>query len=320
MPSAAHAYPARALSAILLAGVFSSFTLLSGCDSCNDGSTNTEIPTTETPTTETPTTDPVEPDWTALYASLESGGTVDPPTQIQDNGNQLFEGEVNIILKGPTETSLGEVFTTKPLAPADPWVEVWISHDKTTQAEPPFPLLLQYVKHDTVQEGQLTQARLDQIRAQEALDPAHPFTLEKLVFGYFAFPTDTAINALPSQLPAGVTARTYEVFTIKGSAAPERSGGLYREIQTVGTTERWRDTWVLYENFLSPYCLTTACDPTSNLTVKSELRYVTGAAASANLKAFLLDAKADRPGPTTGWKYVPIAPYDLITPLPPTVP
>lgn len=252
-------------------------------------------------------------DWDALYADLAAGGAVDAPVQETDAGNQLWEGETNIILNGPTAISIGEVFTVKPVSPSTTWTETWDLHERQTFVQPPYPIRLQFVPSTS---GVLTQARLDALRAQDDADTTRTYSMGKALFSYLAFPSDAAIGRLPDQTPPGVTTATYEVFTVKGSAQPARSGGLYREISTVNGVERWRDTWVLYENFLSPYCVTAACDPANDLTVQAELRLVVGAAASAHLKSFLLDAKADRPGATTGWKYVPVAPYDLVSPLP----
>ncbi len=283
--------------------------LLAGCPECPECEKCEDCPTATVAT-----------DWDQLYTDLAAGGEVAAPTQIADNGNQLFEGETGLILAGPTPVGLGQVFTVKPALATDPWTEVWISTDKQKQVQPAFPLQLKYVKYDTLAEGQLTPTRLAALSAQDTADTNNTYTLMKAVFKYLAFPTDGAINALPNSPPPNVTNATYEVFTIVGSAAPVRSGGLYREIETVNGVERWRDTWVLYDNYLMPYCVSSACDPANNLTVVTELRLVVGAAASPHLKGFLLDAKADKPGPTTAWKYVPIAPYELITPLPATVP
>ncbi len=295
--------------------VLSGLLLLASCKPCPECEKCQECPTTGT-----------SADWDQLRAALESGGSASAPTQVTDNGNQLHDGEIAIILAGPTPVGIGEVFTVKPALATDPWVETWISHERQTQVQPPFPLQLRYVKHNTLDESRLTQGRLDTLNALDAADTTRTYTWERAVFGYFNFPSDPNINALPESLPPGVTTATYEVFTIKGNSttgvfdAPVRSGGLYREIEIVGGTERWRDTWVLYDNYLAPYCVTVSCDANNNLTAIAELRLVVGAGAAPHLKGFLLDAKADKPGPTTGWKYVPIAPYDLISPLPTTLP
>jgi hypothetical protein len=89
-----------------------------------------------------------------------------------------------------------------------------------------------------------------QVQDDYAALPGQDYGALHFVFQYRRPPPDTAISALPTEIPWFVTeARTYRVFTIVGGVETE-SGALYRErIEQLPGEVWWRDVWVLWEDY-----------------------------------------------------------------------